>query len=133
MQTIYLLFVNGKYFRSYVNEDLANLNGVKTGLLYHIEESILDEQDEFELLLEDDKLIIYSNTDNNIEFNYDIDTDSHEFGGGSHDEDGLGYLKSLTNISLGGKSIDEMSLSKEFINQFEKEVESINYNLTYNV
>jgi hypothetical protein len=133
MQTIYLLFVNGKYFRSYVNEDLANLNGVKTGLLYHIEESILDEQDEFELLLEDDKLIIYSNTDNNIEFNYDIDTDSHEFGGGSPDEDGLGYLKSLTNISLGGKSIDEMSLSKEFINQFEKEVESINYNLTYNV
>jgi hypothetical protein len=133
MQTIYLLFVNGKYFRSYVNEDLANLNGVKTGLLYHIEESILDEQDEYELLLEDDKLIIYSNTDNNIEFNYDIDTDSHEFGGGSHDEDGLGYLKSLTNISLGGKSIDEMSLSKEFINQFEKEVESINYNLTYNV
>jgi hypothetical protein len=133
MQTIYLLFVNGKYFRSYVNEDLANLNGVKTGLLYHIEESILDEQDEFELLLEDDKLIIYSNTDNNIEFNYEIDTDSHEFGGGSPDEDGLGYLKSLTNISLGGKSIDEMSLSKEFINQFEKEVESINYNLTYNV
>jgi hypothetical protein len=133
MQTIYLLFVNGKYFRSYVNEDLANLNGVKTGLLYHIEESILDEQDEFELLLEDDKLIIYSNTDNNIEFNYEIDTDSHEFGGGYPDEDGLGYLKSLTNISLGGKSIDEMSLSKEFINQFEKEVESINYNLTYNV
>jgi hypothetical protein len=133
MQTIYLLFVNGKYFRSYVNEDLANLNGVKTGLLYNIEESILDEQDEFELLLEDDKLIIYSNTDNNIEFNYEIDTDSHEFGGGSPDEDGLGYLKSLTNISLGGKSIDEMSLSKEFINQFEKEVESINYNLTYNV
>lgn len=133
MQTIYLLFVNGKYFRSYVNEDLANLNGVKTGLLYNIEESILDEQDEFELLLEDDKLIIYSNTDDNIEFNYEIDIDSHEFGGGSPDEDGLGYLKSLTNISLGGKSIDEMSLSKEFINQFEKEVESINYNLTYNV
>jgi hypothetical protein len=133
MQTIYLLFVNGKYFRSYVNEDLANLNGVKSELLFNIEETILDEQDEFELLLEDDKLIIYSNTDNNIEFNYDIDTHSHEFGGGSPDEDGLGYLKSLTNISLGGKSIDEMSLSKEFINQFEKEVESINYNLTYNV
>lgn len=133
MQTIYLLFINGKYFRSYVNRDIANLNGVKSGLLYNIEETILDEQDEFELLLEDDKLIIYSNTDNNIEFDFEIDTDSHEFGGGSPDEDGLGYLKSLTNISLGGKSIDEMSLSKEFINQFEKEVETINYNLTYNV
>lgn len=132
MQTIYLLFINGKYFRSYVNRDIANLNGVKSGLLYNIEETILDEQDEFELLLEDEKLIIYSNTDNNIEFNFEIDTYSHEFGGGSHDEDGLGYLKSLTNISLGGKSIDEMSLSKEFINQFEKEVETINYNLTYN-
>ena len=133
MQTIYLLFINGKYFRSYVNRDIANLNGVKSGLLYNIEETILDEQDEFELLLEDDKLIIYSNTDNNIKFDFEIDTDSHEFGGGSHDEDGLGCLKSLTNISLGGKSIDEMSLSKEFINQFEKEVETINYNLTYNV
>ncbi len=133
MQTIYLLFINGKYFRSYVNRDIANLNGVKSGLLYNIEETILDEQDEFELLLEDDKLIIYSNTDNNIEFDFEIDTDSHEFGGGSPDEDGLGFLKSLTNISLGGKSIDEMSLSKEFINQFEKEVETINYNLTYNV
>lgn len=132
MQTIYLLFINGKYFRSYVNRDIANLNGVKSGLLYNIEETILDEQDEFELLLEDDKLIIYSNTDNNIEFDFEIDTDSHEFGGGSPDEDGLGCLKSLTNISLGGKSIDEMSLSKEFINQFEKEVETINYNLTYN-
>ena len=133
MQTIYLLFINGKYFRSYVNIDIANLNGVKSGLLYNIEETILDEQDEFELILEEDKLIIYSNTDNNIEFDFEIDTDSHEFGGGSPDEDGLGYLKSLTNISLGGKSIDEMSLSKEFINQFEKEVETINYNLTYNV
>lgn len=133
MQTIYLLFINGKYFRSYVNRDIANLNGVKSGLLYNIEETILDEQDDFELLLEDDKLIIYSNTDNNIEFEFEIDTDSHEFGGGSSDEDGLGYLKSLSNISLGGKSIDEMSLSKEFINQFEKEVETINYNLTYNV
>jgi hypothetical protein len=133
MQTIYLLFINGKYHSSYINKDIAILNGVKSELLFNIEETILDEQDEFELLLEDEKLIIYSNTDNNIKFDYDVDSDSHEFGGGSPDEDGLGYLKSLTSISLGGKSIDEIGLSKEFISQFEKEVETINYNLTYNV
>ena len=74
MKSVYLLSINGKPQTTYLDRDLAVLNGEKSNLLYTIDLINFNESESVYVELEDNKVFLTDEENDKIEIVYDVET-----------------------------------------------------------